>query len=370
MGVYLRPGANALELAKALRTKMDALATGFPPEIRWQVSYDTTKFVNASIELVLHTFVEAFLLVLVVVYLFLGSLRATIIPLIAIPVSIVGTLAGLLVAGFSINMLTLFGMVLAIGIVVDDAIVVVEAVEKIMHDEHCDARVAARKAMQGIGGAIVGVTAVICAVFVPIAFIDGVTGQFYRQFAVTIAASVLISAFNSLTLSPALQRRLAPDFLDRAEVAVPTDFSVQQRLLDQQRAVLNFLLSDIIATRILDSVPKFDDPTQAFALGEMYGRLTADVWRELDRRASVPSARRDLQRDHVNRLSLAVVRPTGTGRADVRGHLREQARALLVRLDAALKSKNSFDTETRAHMADSADTLRQALAATIVRQAL
>ena len=140
MGVYLRPGANALELAKALRTKMDALATGFPPEIRWQVSYDTTKFVNASIELVLHTFVEAFLLVLVVVYLFLGSLRATIIPLIAIPVSIVGTLAGLLVAGFSINMLTLFGMVLAIGIVVDDAIVVVEAVEKIMHDEHCDAR--------------------------------------------------------------------------------------------------------------------------------------------------------------------------------------------------------------------------------------
>jgi hypothetical protein len=175
---------------------------------------------------------------------------------------------------------------------------------------------------------------------------------------------------DGLTLSPALQRRLAPDYLDRAEGAVPTDFSVQQRLLDLQRAVLNFLLSDVIATRILDSVPKFDDPAQAFALGEMYGRLAADVWRELDRRASVPSARRDLQRDHVNRLSLAVVRPTGTGRADVRGHLREQARALLVRLDAALKSKNSFDAETRAHMADSADTLRQALAATIVRQAL
>jgi hydrophobe/amphiphile efflux-1 (HAE1) family protein len=204
MGVYLRPGANALELAKALRTKMDALATGFPPEIRWQVSYDTTKFVNASIELVLHTFVEAFLLVLVVVYLFLGSLRATIIPLIAIPVSIVGTLAGLLVAGFSINMLTLFGMVLAIGIVVDDAIVVVEAVEKIMHDEHCDARVAARKAMQGIGGAIVGVTAVICAVFVPIAFLGGVTGTLYKQFAITITISTLLSAITALTLTPAL----------------------------------------------------------------------------------------------------------------------------------------------------------------------
>jgi multidrug efflux pump len=204
MGVYLRPGANALELAKALRTKMDALAAGFPPEIRWQVSYDTTKFVNASIELVLHTFVEAFLLVLVVVYLFLGSLRATIIPLIAIPVSIVGTLAGLLVAGFSINMLTLFGMVLAIGIVVDDAIVVVEAVEKIMHDEHCDARVAARKAMQGIGGAIVGVTAVICAVFVPIAFLGGVTGTLYKQFAITITISTLLSAITALTLTPAL----------------------------------------------------------------------------------------------------------------------------------------------------------------------
>jgi len=204
MGVYLRPGANALELAKALRTKMDALAKGFPPEIRWQVSYDTTKFVDASIELVLHTFVEAFVLVLVVVYLFLGSLRATIIPLIAIPVSIVGTLAGLLVAGFSINMLTLFGMVLAIGIVVDDAIVVVEAVEKIMHDEHCDARVAARKAMQGIGGAIVGVTAVICAVFVPIAFLGGVTGTLYKQFAITITISTLLSAITALTLTPAL----------------------------------------------------------------------------------------------------------------------------------------------------------------------
>jgi hydrophobe/amphiphile efflux-1 (HAE1) family protein len=204
MGVYLRPGANALELAQAIRAKMDALASAFPKEIRWQVSYDTTKFVDASIELVLHTFVEAFVLVLVVVYLFLGSVRATVIPLLAIPVSIVGTLAGLLLAGFSINMLTLFGMVLAIGIVVDDAIVVVEAVEKIMHDEHCDARTAARKAMQGIGGAIVGVTAVICAVFVPIAFLGGVTGTLYKQFAITITISTLLSAITALTLTPAL----------------------------------------------------------------------------------------------------------------------------------------------------------------------
>jgi hypothetical protein len=175
---------------------------------------------------------------------------------------------------------------------------------------------------------------------------------------------------DGLSLSPALQRRLAPDFLDRAEGAVATDFSVQQRLLDLQRAVLNFLLSDVIATRILDGVPKFDDPRQAFSLGEMYGRLSAEVWRELDRRTPIPSARRDLQRDHVNRLSMAVVRPTGTGRADVRGHLREQARSLLARLDATLKARPGLDTETRAHLADSADTLRQALAATIVRQAL
>jgi hypothetical protein len=175
---------------------------------------------------------------------------------------------------------------------------------------------------------------------------------------------------DGLALSPALQRRLAPDYLDRAEGAVPTDYSLQQRLLDLQRAVLNFLLSDVIATRILDSVPKFDDPKQAFALGELYGRLSTDVWRELDTRSAVPSARRDLQRDHVNRLSLAVVRPTGTGRADVRGHLREQARTLLARLDATLKARTGLDAETRAHLADSADTLRQALTANIVRQAL
>ena len=204
MGVYLSPGANALELAAALKTKMDQLALSFPKEIKWSVSYDTTRFVTASVELVEHTFIEAFVLVLIVVYLFLGSLRATVIPLLAIPVSIIGTMAGLLLAGFSINMLTLFGLVLAIGIVVDDAIVVVEAVEKIMHDEHLDATSASIKAMQGIGGAIVGVTAVICAVFVPIAFLGGVTGTLYKQFAITITFATLLSAITALTLTPAL----------------------------------------------------------------------------------------------------------------------------------------------------------------------
>jgi multidrug efflux pump len=204
VGVYLRPGANALAAAEALRAKMAELAVSFPREVEWQIPYDTTVFVNASIELVVHTFIEAFVLVLIVVYLFLGNLRATIIPMLAIPVSLVGTLAGMLLMGFSINMLTLFGMVLAIGIVVDDAIVVVEAVEKAMHDHHLSAREAAHKAMAGIGSAIIGVTAVICAVFVPIAFLGGVTGTLYKQFAITITISTLLSALTALTLTPAL----------------------------------------------------------------------------------------------------------------------------------------------------------------------
>ena len=173
-----------------------------------------------------------------------------------------------------------------------------------------------------------------------------------------------------LTLTPALQRRLAPDFLDRAEGGVATEFSVQQRLLDLQRAVLNYLMSDVIATRILDSVGKFDKPADAFQLGELHQRLATDVWSDLAGGASISSARRDLQRDHVNRLSLAVVRPSGGGRADVRGVMREQARALLVRLDDTLRKRPTMDTATRAHLADSADTLRQALTATIQRQAL
>jgi hydrophobe/amphiphile efflux-1 (HAE1) family protein len=204
IGIYLSPGANALDLAKAVRERMTQLGATLPPGVNWIVPYDTTQFVEASIELVIHTFIEAFVLVLLVVYIFIGNFRATFIPMLAIPVSIVGTLAGMMLMGFSINMLTLFGLVLAIGIVVDDAIVVVEAVERIMHDEGLDPRAATLKAMQGIGGAIVGVTAVICAVFVPVAFLGGVTGTLYKQFAVTIAISTVLSAITALTLTPAL----------------------------------------------------------------------------------------------------------------------------------------------------------------------
>jgi hypothetical protein len=195
-----------------------------------------------------------------------------------------------------------------------------------------------------------------------------VSAAVQRQALELISASVLSP--DGLSLSPALQRRLAPDFMDRAEGGAPTDFSVQQRLLDLQRAVLNYLMSDVIALRILDSVEKFDKPADAFPLGELYQRLAGDVWTELDKGGPITQARRDLQRDHVNRLSLAVVRPSATGRTDLRGEMREQARALLARLDGTLRKKATVDALTRAHLADSADTLRQALAATIQRQAL
>ena len=198
-----------------------------------------------------------------------------------------------------------------------------------------------------------------------------VTAAVQREALDLISRAVLSP--EGLTLTPALQRRLAPDFLDRAEGGVATEFSVQQRLLDLQRAVLNYLMSDVIATRILDSVGKFDRAADAFQLGELHQRLATDVWSDLVGGSvsgnSISSARRDLQRDHVNRLSLAVVRPSGGGRADVRGLMREQARALLVRLDDTLRKRPGMDAATRAHLADSADTLRQALTATIQRQA-
>ncbi len=194
------------------------------------------------------------------------------------------------------------------------------------------------------------------------------SAQMQREALALISSSVL--AADGLSLSPALQRRLAPDFLDRAEGGAATDFSVQQRLLDLQRAVLNYLMSDVIATRILDSVGKFDKPPDAFRLTELHDRLARDVWSELDAAGSITAARRDLQRDHVNRLSLAVVRPSASGRADVRGVMREQARALLARLDTTMRKRSNLDSESRAHLSDSADTLRQALSATIQRLAL
>ncbi|WP_033051124.1 efflux RND transporter permease subunit, partial [Pseudomonas sp. Ant30-3] len=186
--VFEAPGANAIEISDQVRAKMDELAKRFPEGVEWSVEYDSTVFVRQSIKAVVNTLLEAIGLVVLVVILFLQTWRASIIPLLAVPVSVVGTFAVLLMLGFSINTLTLFGLVLAIGIVVDDAIVVVENVERNIA-EGLAPLAAAHQAMREVSGPIVAISLVLCSVFVPMAFLSGVTGQFYKQFAVTIAIS-------------------------------------------------------------------------------------------------------------------------------------------------------------------------------------
>lgn len=203
LSIYQRPGSNALETAKAVRSTMEQLRKNFPPGVDYAIPYDTTVFVKKSISSVEHTLLEAVVLVGIVVMLFLQTWRATIIPLIAVPVSLIGTCAAMAMFGFSLNVISLFGLVLAIGIVVDDAIVVVEAIEHKLSLGMAP-RDAARQAMTEVSGAVISVALVLAAVFLPTAFISGITGQFFRQFALTIAVSTAISAFNSLTLSPAL----------------------------------------------------------------------------------------------------------------------------------------------------------------------
>jgi len=202
--VYLSPGANALATVDRIRARMTELGASLPQGLEYEIPFDTTEFVHASIEDVIHTFVEAIILVVLVVFLFLQNLRATLIPLIAIPVSVIGTFAGMYALGFSINLLTLFGLILAIGIVVDDAIIVIENVERIMEEEGKSPRDATIKAMEEVSGPVIAVVLVLTAVFVPVGFLGGLSGQMYRQFAITIAVSVGISGLVALTLTPAL----------------------------------------------------------------------------------------------------------------------------------------------------------------------
>lgn len=202
--IFLQTGANALDTANAIKAKMDELKARFPAGVEYQVPYDTSDFVKASIKEVVKTLGEAMILVVIVVFIFLQSWRATLIPLIAVPISLVGTFAGLWIFGFSINTLTLFAMVLSIGIVVDDAIVVLENVERLMAEEKLSPLNAAIKSMQQVSGAIIAIVLVLCAVFVPVAFLGGIAGQLYRQFAVTVAVAVVISGVVALTLTPAL----------------------------------------------------------------------------------------------------------------------------------------------------------------------
>ena len=204
LAVFLQSGANALDVANAVRARMVEAKKTFPKGVDYLIPFDTTRFVQSSIEEVVKTIFEAALLVVLVVYLFLQTWRATLIPMIAVPVSLIGTFAGLWLFGFSINTLTLFAMVLSIGIVVDDAIVVLENVERLMREQGMEAKEAAIEAMREVSGAIVAIVLVLCAVFVPVAFLGGIAGQLYKQFAVTVAISVVISGFTALTLTPAL----------------------------------------------------------------------------------------------------------------------------------------------------------------------
>ena len=204
IAVYQQPGANALDVSKQVHATLEQMKKSFPEGLDYNIAMDTTEFTRASISDVIYTFFEALVLVVVVVYVFLQSFRATLIPVIAVPVSILGTFMGMLALGFSINMLTLFGMVLAIGIVVDDAIVVVENVERNMNVHKLSPKDAAKRAMDEVSGPVVAIVLVMCAVFVPVAFLGGITGQLYKQFAITIAISVVLSGIVALTLSPAL----------------------------------------------------------------------------------------------------------------------------------------------------------------------
>ena len=203
-GVYLLPGANAIETGKLVYEKMEELSQRFPVGVEYSIPFNTNTFVQASIDEVIKTLGEAMLLVFIVVYIFLQSWRATLIPCLAVPVSIIGTFAGMYALGYTINTLTLFGMVLAIGIVVDDAIVVLENVERIMRTEHLPPREATAKAMSEVTGPVIAIVLVLCAVFIPVSFMGGLAGQMYKQFAITISVSVVLSGIVALTLTPAL----------------------------------------------------------------------------------------------------------------------------------------------------------------------
>ena len=204
IAIFLQPGANALQTGGAIQKRMEELRAEFPKGMTYTIPYDTLQYVKVSIKEVVKTLLEAMVLVFCVVLLFLQNWRATIIPMLAVPVSLIGTFAAMLLFGFSINILTLFGMVLAIGIVVDDAIVVLENVERIMTTENLPAPQATEKAMEEVTRPVIAIVLVLTAVFLPVAFLGGLVGEMYRQFAVTIAVSVVISGFVALTLTPAL----------------------------------------------------------------------------------------------------------------------------------------------------------------------
>ena len=233
LAIYQLPGANALEVANGVRTEMDELAQRFPEDLAYEIAYDSTEFVVASIDEVKETLFIAVALVVLVVFVFIEDWRSTLVPTIAIPVSLIGTFAGLLALGLSINLITLFGLILAIGIVVDDAIIVVENTQRHMADG-LSTKDATSKAMGEISGAVIATTLVLLAVFVPLAFVPGLTGELFRQFSVTISIAVAISSLNALTLSPALCATLLKP--GSGELATTGPFGVFNRGFDRMTA--------------------------------------------------------------------------------------------------------------------------------------
>lgn len=253
IGVYLKTGANAMQAAEVSKAKLAELAEHFPKSsVAYTISDDSSVYVGASLKEVMQTLLEAGALVLAVIFLFLQNWRATVIPLLAIPVSLIGTMAGLWALGFSLNTLTLFAMTLAIGIVVDDAIVVIENVDRLMNKERMSAFDAAMRAMSEVSGALIAIVLVLCAVFVPVAFLGGIAGELYRQFAVTIAVSVALSGFIALTLTPALCAiMLKPQDEDSGRRGF---FGLFNRLLEKVTALYSAVVSYLLSVRILSVI--------------------------------------------------------------------------------------------------------------------
>lgn len=245
--IYQLPDANALDVAERVRSEMERLAVTFPDGLEYAILFDSTRFIDESIREVVHTLFEAIALVVLVVFLFLQSLRATLIPAIAIPVSLIGTFAFMAVMGYSVNLITLFGLVLAIGIVVDDAIVVIENVDRLIHEKGMEVKQAVAQAMREITAPIVSTTLVLLAVFVPVAFLPGITGELFRQFAVTICFAVLISMVIALTLSPALSSLLLRGGAEPIGWLKPVEFLID-RLGRGYRWMINQILARVAAT--------------------------------------------------------------------------------------------------------------------------
>jgi len=250
IGVFLQPGANALDTASAVHEALEAMASRFPAGIGYAVPYDTTEFIEVSIREVMITLLLAVLLVALVTFVFLQHLRATLIPIIAIPVSLIGTFAGMLLLGFSVNLLTLFGLVLAIGIVVDNAIIVMENVERLMHERKLKAREASIETMKQVSGAVISSTLVLVAVFLPVTFFGGLSGELYRQFAVTIAISVVISGVVALTLTPAMCALL----LDKEPKKLAKPFVFFNYLFTKQTAVFAWTVGLLLRHAVIGTL--------------------------------------------------------------------------------------------------------------------